>query len=271
MKYKQDKGFTLVEVMVALAVVAIVTTSLFQMFVTTSYVNHDAKLTDLGNIIAVSQSETFKANPLIYDSTSKYYNSLGTLLTTPESGGIPTGAVIKVESTVTPTNLAVNSSGYFPNFAGIIDLSPYIYIDTDPVTGLDIDKGCDIQITSTNEIKVGFHGAVLTSLASQDSSNLKNNILPIQVSFTSGSTPSRMINLINNSTVEVDIYFFTQVSNNPAQSVTLSPVSGYSSLTNVLLTSSANTEYNLQLSVFKLIGDVSQFMFTYSAGKYIYQ
>lgn len=268
MKSKQNKGFTLVEVMVALAIVAIVSSSLFQMFVTTSYVNQDAKLTDLGNIIAVSQSETFKADARSYDETTKYYNGNGSLLTIPESGGIPTGAVVKVDSRVTTTNLSANSPGYYPSFVGTVDLSSYIFIETDPDTGQDIDNGCDIQITSTNEIKVGLHGAVLTSLTSQDSSNIKNNCLPIKVSFTSGIKPSRRINLINNSSVEVDIYFFSQDS---AQSVTLTPVSGYSSLTNMLLTSSPSTEYNLELTVSKLIGNVSHFMFTYSTTKYIYQ
>lgn len=266
MKAKHDKGFSLVEVMVALAVVAIVSTSLFQMFVTTSYVNRDAQVMDLANIIAVGQAESFKADPENYDSTTKYYNSDGTI-------DIPAKAVIQVDSTVTPTDLEVNDTGYFPSFVGTIDLSPFININKDPVTGIETDEGCDVQITASNEINIGFHGKVLTPLPVQDSSLIKNNILPIKVSFVSGTQTSRTINLINNSTVEVDVYFFTPVinSSDPAeQSVTFNPVAGYSSLTNVKQTTSENTKYHLELTVSKLIGAVSQFMFTYATDKYIY-
>lgn len=260
--------------MVALAVVAIVSTSLLQMFVTTSHVNRDAQLTDLANIIAVRQAEAFKADPEhynIYYSGTEYYDSLGKAPLPARQSGIPTGAVIQVDSAVT-SNPSVNSpgtTGYFPSFAGTIDLTPYT------------DQGADVQITSTknvitneitNEISYGPHGGggQWQSLTYLQNFIMQNNILPIQVEFTSGSQPSRTIYILNNSSVEVNLYFFTPDSNNPAQNITLIPVSGYSSITNVLLNSSTNTTYKLALTVSKLVGNVSQFMFTYSADRYVY-
>jgi len=263
LKAKYNKGFTLVEVMVALAVVAIVSTSLFQMFVTTSYVNKDAQVMDLANIVAVKQAETFKAltaDPVVGTST-KYYDSKGA------PGDIPTGAVIQVDSAVTSTDLGADSTGYFPSFVGAMDLSANLDWDVQITTIPPIPPAT----TTTYRIDIGSHGGVLTTLASTDSSKVKNNVLPIKVSFTSGSQTSRTIHLINNSAVEVDIYFFTPVSDPslPAeQSVTLTPVSGYSSLTSVKQTTSKNTKYHLELTVSKVMGNV--FMLTYSTDKYFY-
>lgn len=250
--------------MVALAVIAIVSSSLFQMFVTTSYVNQDAKLTDLGNMIAVSQSETFKADAKSYDDTTKYYNGNGTLLTIPESGGIPTGAVIKVDSTVIQTDLPVNSSGYFPSFVGTIDLMESLV--------------WYVQISPTNEIYIGPSVTELTHLAFPDGFIIKNNALPIKVIFPSGSeTYPRTIYITNKSTVEADFFVTNaQVSDTTilAEQIVLLQHdihdTGSSSITYVTQTVSINTEYNLELTVSKLIGDVSQFMFTYSAGTFIY-
>lgn len=253
MIFKKNEGFTLVEVIVALAVVAIVSTSLFRMFVTTSYVNRDAQLTDLANIIAVGQAETFTIDPESYPSTTMYFDNRGTLLYNPESGGIPTGALIEVKSTVTkPSNVSGNSTGYFPNFAGSIVLSS------------DIDW--DIEISPANVIRVGGHGMTLADLAGQNNSNLKNNILPIKVVDTGGKA-NRKLYIKNESTVEAAIYFF---QSDLSQSIELIPVSGRTSITNVHPTSSSNTKYNLELEVSKLVGNISKFMFTFSTDQYVY-
>ncbi|KGK86353.1 hypothetical protein DP73_16780 [Desulfosporosinus sp. HMP52] len=251
---KEDKGFTLVEVIVALAVVAIVSTSLFRLFITTSYVNREAELTDLAHTIAVGQAESFKSNPEAYPTEVRYFNKNGAWLPAPESGEIPTGSVIKTESTVTkPLNTSGNSTGYFPNFVGTIDLGPY--------------ADWDIEITPAGVIYCGKHKTTLELLAEQEGSRIKNNILPIKVEYSTGGVNLREIHVTNNSNLETAIYFFKKES---GQSIDFNPVSGQLSITDIDPTSSATAKYNLNLEVSKLVKNVSYYMFTFSADEYVY-
>lgn len=249
---KEEKGFTLVEVIVALAVVAIVSTSLFRLFVSAGYVNREAELTDLAHTIAVGQVERFKKDPESYPPGIGYFDRQGIQRSAPESGEIPSGALIKTESMVTkPLNTAGNSTGYFPDFVGTVDLSAY--------------ADWEIEITSAGEIYCGKYGEALARLGAQDGTKIKNNILPLKVEFDGGEP--RAIFLINNSGWEAAVYFFRK---NTDQSITLKPIAGQSSITAVDPTNSTIAKYNLNLAVSKVLGDVSYFMFTFSADEYVY-
>lgn len=251
---KEEKGFTLVEVIVALAVVAIVSTSLFRLFVTAGYVNREAELTDLAHTIAVGQVESFKADPESYPPGIRYFDKQGSLLSDPESGEIPSGALIKTESMVTkPLNAAGNSTGYFPDFVGTVDLS--VYADW------------EIEITSAGEIYSGKYGEVLARLGIQDGTKIKNNLIPIKVWFDTNNGASRKIYITNNSNREAAIYFFQEES---AQNINFNPLSGQSGITVVDPSRSAIAKYNLDLAVSRLGDNTSYYMFTFSADKYIY-
>jgi len=63
MRLNNNKGFTLIEVVVAFAVLAIVSGSLLQMFVTSTKVNQRSYSKDKANILAVKLLEEFKATP----------------------------------------------------------------------------------------------------------------------------------------------------------------------------------------------------------------
>lgn len=257
-----DKGFTLVEVIAAMAVVAIVSTSIFQMFVTSTYLNKDAQVMDVANIVTVQLAETFKSDPTPYDDVlnpggydprTRYYNGKSESLTEPSPGVIPTGAVIKVVSTWTLNNAPANNSSYYPDFAATLDLALF----TD----------CDLEITNGYEIGVQAHvgSGLLTSLYNQGTLKIKNSILPLRVNFPSGGT-SKTIYLTNNSDVEVELYVFNANSSD----VSLDTVQGASSIVYIPVTSSSNTEYALTLIVSRLNKGVSEEMFRYSANKFLY-
>ena len=252
-----DKGFTLVEVMVALVVVAIVSTPLLQMFVTTSYANKGAQVMDMANVLAVQKAETFKADPeAVYNpdhpDSYYFYKGDGTPIL-PEQAFydltvIPDEAAIRITShlpgpTVTTSGANV---GYYPDFASIIDLSHY---------SADIN----VSITNTNKISVE---SVLSTI---DSSKIKNNIIPIRVNAWDAS---RTISVTNESNLEAEFYVFNAIG---GISITLSTLQGAASIASVSPDStSSDKAYDLTLTVNRLDKGVWVEMFTYSADKHIY-
>lgn len=266
-----DKGFTLVEVIAALAVVAIVSTSLFQMFVTSSYANYGARVMDIANVVAVQQAEDFKADPEGYSPGNiysyNYYKGDGTLiLGYHDLAVIPAEAVIMVKSELPDLPAtSSNEAGYNhnPDFAGTIDLSLY------PIDLLLYPKDLDVKIKNTNEIGVEPAGSTFASLSPQDSSKKINNTLPIKVIFSIGR--QRTINITNDSDVEAKFYVY---NTNNSSDVTFETVEGASSISYVpaTSTSSSNKQYDLTLTVFKVTNGVvsSGEMFTYSANKYLH-
>lgn len=275
MNYKRNQGFTLIEVMVALAVVAIVSTSLLQMFVTTTYVNKDAQLTDLANTITVQQAETFKADPLGYSHGKRYlhiyYKGNGDPIEpipfdttdTPDLTDIPVDipdeAVIMVKGewqsdSSIPT---ASDTGYYPDFAKIINLSDYT---------------ADLSVI-INQMDTIYNGSVESagSTTSIDTTKIKNKILPIRVDYGSRL---RNIKLINNSDLEVQFYVYYTVNDSD---VTFDTGQGASSVSYVrdISSSSSNIRCDLRLTAFRLSKDaaneyVGTKMLDYSANKYIH-
>ena len=251
MKSKPDKGFTLVEVMVALAVVAIVSTSLFQMFVTTSYVNKDAQVMDIANVVAVQLAETFKADPEeVYSSENRYsyyyYKGDGTFISPVYHDlTVPVGAAIKIISDLPDPTVTTNEAGYYPDFVGTIDLSGY-------TTNLDVN------ITGSNQI------SVVPALSTFDSSKIKNDIIPIRVDFHGNK---RTINVSNNSDLEAEFFIFN--TTHDSDEVPVNTLQGNSSVTYVPATStSSNKSYDLTLTVYRLSKGIWVEMFKFIANKY---
>ncbi|EGW40341.1 prepilin-type N-terminal cleavage/methylation domain-containing protein [Desulfosporosinus sp. OT] len=247
-----DKGFTLVEVVVAVAIVAIVSTALFQMFVTSSYVNADAQLMDMANTVAVKQVESFKANPDAYDPSAKYYNRSGNECSRTDSA-------IMIESKM-DTDLNDNNNaayGYpdFVNSAGSFTLTTDI----------------DVTITQSYEVYVGT--LKLCDYATSKS-KVVNNTLPIRVDFPAEESP-HTINLTNESDVMASFYIFdANVSNanfeNVNTNVIINALQGAYSISFVPATSSSssNNGYVLTLTVSRINKGVSEEMFKYSTKKY---
>ncbi|MDR3543320.1 MAG: prepilin-type N-terminal cleavage/methylation domain-containing protein [Desulfosporosinus sp.] len=243
-----DKGFTLVEVVVAVAVVAIVSTSLFQMFVTSSYVNKDAQIMDLANVVTVQQAETFKANPSGYSPGNEYhyYKADGTFMEDSSLVSIPNGAAFQVASDLEVTNSQANQAAYYPNFVGTIDLSQ-------SSTDLDVKM---TNISTTYEIDVAPAGTGQYTTLPILNSNVINNSLPIEVDFPTGGTSPRTINVTNDSAANAGFYVFNANNQNVIINAVEGSAQGSSSVvyapTSSTTTNSTDTEYTLNLTVSKL-------------------
>ena len=261
---QNDKGFTLVEVVVAMAVVAIVASSIFQMFVTSSYVNKDAQVMDIANVTAVQQAENFKADPAAYSPGNRYsyyyYEGDGTpiLPVYHDLVIIPAGASIMVKSDLPdPAVTPSNNAGYYPDFAGTLNLSTYI--------------NCDVRVKETYEIDVRTHDVdpfitLIDQVTAQ--SKIKDNILPIRVEFPTDGA-SRTINLTNDSDVEAEFYVYNTKN---ASDVVLDTVKGASSIAYIPApnTNSINNRYQLNLTAYRMNNKVvGQKLLDYSTDKYI--
>lgn len=278
MSYKHNKGFTLIEVVVALFIIALVSTPLLQMFVTTSFANKNAQVIDSLNAMAVQKAETFKADPEaefdpsnpepVYNpghpDTLYFYSGNITPLSPNQTfydlSNIPDGAVYIIKShlpdpTLPPSNYAVG--GYYPDFIGTIDLAQY---STDP----------SLTITNSNII------SVLPALSTLDSTKIKNNVIPIKVDY---GGVARTINLTNDSDLEAEFYVF---NSNDGSGVNLKTLRGASSIAYVPpIGTSTTKEYDLTLTVYKLVNSMPQnngswsdwdeiSEMSYSTNRYIY-
>lgn len=252
MKRKHDKGFTLIEVMIALAIVAIVSTPLLQMFVTTSFANHDAQVMDLANTIVIQQAETFKADPEGYRTSNGnvsyyFYNKDGTNIGQyPDLSIIPEGAAFRVKSaTQVPIPSNPPDAGFYPDFAGTLNL---------PL----VSSVFDVNINNTYDIDVEPSGSTFT----YDRLKMTDKLIPIRVDFQGAS---KTINLTNDSDKEAEFYIF-DTNDEDSNVVNINTIRGSSSVTYVYTSEKgSNNLYNLTLTVNRINKGVWVEMFNYSA------
>jgi len=251
-KHKHDKGFTLIEVMIALAIVAIVSTPLLQMFVTTSYANHDAQVMDMANTIVVQQAETFKADPEGYRTSNGnisyyFYDRDGTNIGQyPDLSIIPDGAAIRVKSAMqVPIPSNAPEAGYYPDFAFTLNL---------PL----VSTAFDVNINNVYDIDVEPSGSTFA----YDPLKITDELIPIRIDFQGAS---KTINLTNDSDKEAELYVF-DTNDEDSNVVNINTIRGSSSVTYVYTSEGgSNNLYNLTLTVNRLNKGVWVEMFTYSA------
>ncbi|MEA4901300.1 type II secretion system protein [Desulfitobacterium sp.] len=268
-----NRGFTLVETIASLAIVAILSTAIFQMFVLSGNFNHQAKEMDIVNVLVVHQAEEFKNDPVLYSTdpqycSPRYYDRAGV------SQSDATGAAFRVESKVTPSNAGpaqgnAPGNGYNPSFVATIDLADYINGD------------CDVRITEVpnpaNPIKIvakieakAASDATYTELASVDPSTLIHNRIPIRVNFPDPDKGiySPHLCVINTlAGTEAEFYIFGAQAD-PADDFLIN-VLGASSLSVVPADSSKDTNYQLTLNVYRLNNESSEKLLTsYTVNKY---
>lgn len=122
MKCRWKQGFTLVEVVVAFAVLAIISGTLLQIFVTATMVNQNAYEIDKANALAIEAIEKFKAAPGAAGLQTIYYNQQWQVLD-PLLPGTLTDYIYKLDQTVTDAPVVENVGASY--FADIVYTVPF--------------------------------------------------------------------------------------------------------------------------------------------------
>ncbi len=167
MTNKSNRGFTLIEVVVAFAVLAIISGTLLQIFVTATQVNQNAFEIDKASAIAVEAIERFKSVPGLPSETYIYYDqSWGT------AGVTTANAVYVLKQTIPSTVTTSEGASFYPDVVKTINTT------TDQA----------LQITTGNTTTSAFHtltiddGVVRTELTqTNDFINVKNGKVGILV------------------------------------------------------------------------------------------
>ena len=201
-----QKGFTLIEVAVAFAVLALVSGTLLQMFIVSAKVNHQAYEIDKANALAVKIQEVFKENPSQIDVTgfaelvgaSKTPNGTTTAISAYldkdwQATTTTVSAFYHVDLLVATTGTSIlENSGYYPSNGQIWHLNPGIY---------SYDLLIDQDVVIANQLLVQLPGGLPVGqipLAKGIPIIIDNNGVPINNLTT--------IKVTNSSATPVSIY-----------------------------------------------------------------
>jgi prepilin-type N-terminal cleavage/methylation domain-containing protein len=142
-KIRKPEGFTLIEVIVAIAILSIISVALMQMFAVSARSNGKTYAMDKANALCTETAEHFKADPGFPGAAESGFNKLppsetvtGTVYTryldrdfVYTEGSVPTGdSVHELDVTVTTTPAATTTAFYYPDAAFSYDLTGDINI-----------------------------------------------------------------------------------------------------------------------------------------------
>ncbi|MDP4093534.1 MAG: prepilin-type N-terminal cleavage/methylation domain-containing protein [Bacillota bacterium] len=236
MNFKNNKGFTLIEVITAIAIVAIVSGSLLEMFVLPAKMNSKADAADKANTMAVKTAEYFKADPIdFFNGTptvtmfanntiiqqqkdgngqlagtgyTKYYDSRWNEL------GSSNGASYMLTANVSDRAGSSSQNTYLANSNA--EFSPQANIDNQYT--LSVANGGQITLT-------GSGGYSVQNIYSGN--NTIGSRLGVIFNYPSGDTKNYVIHVDNQSGLPVDLYVY----NAPVRSfVSIDPLNGESSI-----------------------------------------
>ena len=223
---RNQKGFTLLEVMVGIAIIAIVSGPLLQMFITSNRVGRRSYDIDKANTLAVATVETIKQNPQAQlalftaglpgeYAKSNYYDN--DFIACPQSE-----AVFRSDITVTKVPFTggteVIGSSYIPE---LIDASGNSYrVDIDynncsNSTSMNItfDEGSQIyNVTSGSSVFEGF--SMTKNIPADDLASQDKKVIPFILIVPEGVTKTVDIQVDNQSGVDADFYIYGDPSAN---------------------------------------------------------
>lgn len=256
-KIKGNKGFTLVEIIVALAILALLSGTLLQVFVLSSDMNSRADDMDRANVLATSIAEDFKsgANAIAFFNgqnisafkTEEFSNTGGSLQYT-QNYNNNWGRIPKTDITTQRAfSLTAKVEQISTASAGNTVFSP------------SIDMSASINTSNPeNSIVLG---------PSQAGNRGSDGRLGVRINYPGSGQYN--ISLTNNTGVPVDLYVFGTDSN----SVKLTPLAGESTIRyipNDLQNTDTNlAEYRLTITIVRIIDGVQ--LCSYSVSKYIAQ
>ncbi|MEI7884575.1 MAG: prepilin-type N-terminal cleavage/methylation domain-containing protein [Clostridia bacterium] len=222
-----QKGFTLIEVAIAFAVLALVSGTLLQMFIVSAKVNHQAYEIDKANALAVKIQEVFKENPGQVDviaelvGATKSTNATTTAISAYldknwQATATTATAFYQVDLVVATTGTSVlENSGYFPANGEIWNLT------ADTVYNLQI-----VQNTSNS-------GLLVVQLPNGLPAQQINIAVGTPIIIGNNGTPivnHTDITISNNSDIPVDIYVLDAATTTSVSIIVAQGICNYSIL-----------------------------------------
>ncbi len=266
---RNKDGFTLLEVITGLAVIAIVSVSLLQMFLTSTRVGRKGFDVDQANMLAVKAIELFKLNPVGLGGSEMFDNgALGAHYTFTAD----TGALYRYfDFDWQPVEAEYTGDHGEPadyTFQLVASAAPDVSVDADSVTGLSyypqLRDGIEItrEVTgmpalSTVEVKTDTVSSISVSINGVKTivpfSSFSSNVLPILISCKP-SDPAIVFQVentayLNDADLEVGLFVFGDDKASPK--VTLSPVNGLCSITYLTEGQCNYSNYKADIEIFR--------------------
>ncbi len=254
-KIKGNKGFTLVEIIVALAILALLSGTLLQVFVLSTDMNSRADDMDRANVLATSIAENFKSGANAIDffngqsvsvfSAAEFTNTGSLRQYTkryPDDWDVTDVTSPRAFTLTAQVERISNTAGGNPVFSPSIDISA-------PIDTINPEK---------NSFLLGPAQAGLSG---------SDGRIGVRIDYP--GTGHYNISFTNNTGVPVDLYVFGADYN----SVTLTPLAGESTIRYIpddLQNTAANlAEYRLTITIVRISDGVQ--LCSYSVSKYIAQ
>lgn len=268
--FKSNKGFTLVEVVAAFAVLAIISVSLLQMFLSSALANTKASDMDKANTLSVKIGEEFKVNPdnlklndmnnvinrvtgvgpdPLSDTTSVSGMTILTYTRYLNSGfyieGAPDQQRYKLTVKLTfPTIPNAMESSYYPSVSWTGAMDPSV----NPVYNLDINNG------SGGSDLTKFTVSLTGNTTSSEIDIPSDGVIPIKLQSDKNDTGNISLFISNNARygsgtgTRVNVYVFDVGSSQ----LTVFPQSGISSSSLVDSSKNITALYTLNVEIKKL-------------------
>lgn len=241
-KIKGNKGFTLIEIIVALAILALLSGSLLQSFVLSAQMNSKADDIDKANMLATSIVENFKAgtNAITFKNYEAFYKRNWTL--TDDS----TEGAYRLTVTITPKSTPGGNNVFTPPNDNIV-----IPLDSS-ASDADHDGFIENNMVFNNQIDINH-----------------DNRLSVRIDYPLNDSKNYEIFLTNNTIKPIDLYVYGAND----KKVKLTPISGESTITYIpepmLLKDTNLTEFTLKVIIVRISDGVR--LCSYSTSKYIAQ
>jgi prepilin-type N-terminal cleavage/methylation domain-containing protein len=209
-KIRKTEGFTLIEVIVAIAILSIISVALMQMFAVSARSNGKTYALDKANALCTETAEHFKADPGFPGAAESGFTpapsetGTGTVYTSYldrdfayTEGPVPTGdSVYELDVTVTTRSAVTTTAFYYPDAAHVCTLQSSETNITLESTGsaLKINvNGFGKPIDDPGKIiyRSGTSASTGASITAGDA------LIPIQLYWSSSATSSPKVKIIN--------------------------------------------------------------------------
>lgn len=274
---RNKDGFTLLEVITGLAVIAIVSVSLLQMFLTSTRVGRKGFDVDQANMLAVKAVELFKLNPVALGESEMFDNgALGPFYTFEDTAtnslyryydfdwqpveanllniddfGAPADYSFQLVATTGPDVSVAGGStmglSYYPQLLGGSQISCTV-AGMPAATKVEVSSDSGSISVKINNVEKGPVPV----------SNIASGVLPILVTRTAAD-PAIVFEVdntayLNNADLEVGLFVFGDDKTSPQ--VTLTPVNGLCSVTYLTEGQCNYSNYKADINIFRK-GDAS--------------